>query len=119
VLRIGALLTFCGGPLYFADVLKPQLADPWGLLVAFAPVAVLAFVTLTLLEEPSDRSVPLLWVGALAAATILVMSVAAAAAILGGESRADAGLILFGCVVSTATAGVYVSLIPRTKPADV
>ena len=107
-LKVTALVTFCGGPLYFSRVLQVRLGDPWGFSVAFAPVAVLAFVVLSALEdEPSGFVRALLRLGGLAAGAVLAMSAYATAQILSGEVRADSGLILFGSAVSVVMALLY------------
>lgn len=59
-LKLAALLSFCGGPLFLCDELKRSWGTTPAFLLAFAPVALLAFGTLSLTEdapEPFPRRV--------------------------------------------------------------
>jgi hypothetical protein len=115
-LKIGALLSFCGGPLYVTDLLKPSLGNPGAFVAGFSPVALMIFGVFSLVEdEPSAFSRVVASAGAVASLVVMVESVVAAVRVLGGEERADAGLILLGCVVSIAGALGYFWLLGRWR----
>jgi hypothetical protein len=115
-LKIGALLSFCGGPLYVTDLLKPVLGNPGAFLAGFSPVALMVFGVFSLVEdEPSAFSRVVALAGAVASLVVMVESVVAAVRVMGGEERADAGLILLGCVVSIAGALGYFWLMGRWR----
>lgn len=56
LLKAGTLLAFCGGPLLFAEALRPHLGPQRSFLVAFSPFAVVLFATLVLEEDPGPLS---------------------------------------------------------------
>jgi hypothetical protein len=115
-LKIGALLSFCGGPLYVTDLLKPMLGNPGAFVAGFSPVALMVFGVFSLVEdEPSAFSRVVASAGAVASLVVMVESVVAAVRVMGGEERADAGLILLGCVVSIAGALGYFWLLGRWR----
>lgn len=114
VLKIGALLTFCGGPLYLSDRLEPIVHQPWAFGVAFAPVAVFLFATLSLVEDGPRSGGIAVWSGAISSAVILVESAWAAWQIMAGPARADSGLMLLGCAVSFAVVVAYAQLASRS-----
>jgi hypothetical protein len=115
-LKIGALLSFCGGPLYVTDLLKPMLGNPGAFVAGFSPVALMVFGVFSLVEDkPSALSRVVASAGGVASLVVMVESVVAAVRVMGGEERADAGLILVGCVVSIAGALGYFWLLGRWR----
>lgn len=108
LLKIAALLSFCGGPLYVTDLLEPTLGNPQAFAVGFVPVALMLFGTFSLAEDVLSGFPKLLVrLGAASALVLVAESVFASWRILAGETRADAVLILLGCIVSFITASFY------------
>lgn len=109
--KIGALLSFCGGPLYVMDVLKPTLGTDLAFAVGFAPLAVMIFGTLAAVEDEAEGfSLFVVRAGGIAAGIIVLESIATVWALVSGLVRADAGLLMFGSVVSFGAAALYAHL---------
>ena len=54
-MKLGALATFCGGPLHAADTLGPVIGRDPAFGVAFTPVALLLFGSFAVLEDAPSR----------------------------------------------------------------
>lgn len=114
-LKLFALLTFCGGPLYVSEVVKPHVGQTSAFVIGIAPVLVLAFVVLMVVEERPLRHSPLLvWGGWLSLGAILIESAVATFQVVAREVPKDTGLILFGSAVSVVTAVIYQRLTRAT-----
>src|SRR5262245_24331262 len=55
LLRIAALFSYCGGPLFIADALKPRLGTLPPFLITFLPVGVMVLGAFFLHDDTSDR----------------------------------------------------------------
>jgi len=55
VLKIAALFSYCGGPLFIADALKPQLDGGLAFLMTFLPVGLMVVGAFFLYDDPRDR----------------------------------------------------------------
>ena len=107
-LKIAALLSFCGGPLYAMGELTPVIGQDPAFAVGFAPVALMLFGTLSLLEdEPSRTTRIIVGTGAVGGLAIALTSLWAVVRIAGGHAHEDAGLILLGCAVSLVATSAY------------
>ena len=51
LIKIGALISYCGGPLILSDLLKPRLGAPLAFGVTFAPIALWLFGSMALAES--------------------------------------------------------------------
>lgn len=54
VVKLLGLGSFIGGPLYFADLLKPHLGSPQAFLIAFSPIAPMVVGALSLGTDPKE-----------------------------------------------------------------
>jgi hypothetical protein len=107
-IKLAALLSFCGGPLYVADLLKPALGRDVAFGVAFAPLAMATLCAFSLWEDhPWSWGKYAIAVGLLGAVIVAATSVFAISQLSGGPDRADRSLIVLGSIVGLAVAAAY------------
>jgi len=51
LIKIGALISYCGGPLILSDSLKPRIGTPLAFGATFAPIALLLFGIMALADS--------------------------------------------------------------------
>ena len=108
VLKVGALLAFCGGPLRLSDTLKPVLGKDPAFAVAFAPIVLVLLGTFALAEEePGWFARGLQLLGALGALAVAALGLWAWVGVAQGPARADDGLVLLGSALSVPLCGLY------------
>lgn len=108
VLKLGALLSFCGGPLRLTDALKPELGKDPAFAIAFAPVVLVLLGTFALAEdEPGWLTRSLQHLGALAALTVAALGLWAWLGVAQGPPRPDDALVLLGSAASLTLCGLY------------
>jgi len=121
VLKLSALFSFCGGPLFVSDALDIKHRSPLYFAIPFAPIALLLFGSLALRSEDTDTLGRLSIEGGLVGAALLTaMNVHAAFELFGSPPRPDGGLMAFGIAVGLCTAIVYtgtaIPYLQRTAP---
>ena len=100
LLKLGALLSFCGGPLVLADSLKIHLDKNVAFAIAFLPTAALIFGVYSLWRAIHDRWDNLMVLfGTVGAAALIMMNAFAIWELATGPERADGGLIKVGIAV--------------------
>lgn len=108
-LKLSALFSFCGGPLFFADLLDVKQRSAWHFAVPFAPIALLLFGALALRGEEADTLGRISIEGGLfGAAALTAMNAYATLQLVAGAPRADGNLMAFGIAVGFCTAVIYV-----------
>jgi hypothetical protein len=114
LIKLAALLSFCGGPLLVAELLEPALGGPGSFAVAFAPLAVVLYGAL-FLEDPSPARLDLaiVRVGLCGVPPVMGMNVYAVWHLATHPARPDRGLIVLGVVVGTLAAVFYTGLALR------
>jgi len=111
LIKIAGLLSFCGGPLFVADMLKPVLGDAGAFAVGFAPVAIAVACSFSLWEDH-----PWSWgkwgavAGSISMAAISAMNVFAISRFMVTPPAPDRGLMILGIAVGSASALVYLWL---------
>jgi hypothetical protein len=108
LLKLSALFSFCGGPLAFADSLKPQMDKDLAFAIGFLPIAALIFGVDSLWSAARDRwDKVMVSLGSLGALALIAMNIFAISALAAGAERADAGLIKLGIAVGTVFVAYY------------
>jgi hypothetical protein len=108
VLKLAALFSFCGGPLFLSDVLDIKHRSLLYFAIPIAPVVLLVFGALALQSEETDTFGRLSIEGGLVGAALLTaMNLWAAFELFGALPRPDGGLMTFGIAVGLCTAIVY------------
>jgi len=108
LLKLAALLSFCGGPLVLVDSLKTHMDKDAAFAVAFVPTVGLILGVYSLWEAIPDRwDDAMVLFGALAAAALVGMNVFAIFELIDGPERADEGLIRLGIVVGMMFVAFY------------
>jgi hypothetical protein len=109
ILKLAALFSFCGGPLFFSDLLDVKHRGPIYFAIPFAPIMLLLFGALALRDEAADRfdrwSIQGGFVGA---ALLLGMNVYAGFHLVTGPPRPDGTLMAIGIGIGFFTAAAYV-----------
>jgi hypothetical protein len=112
--RILGLAAFLGGPLFVSDHLRESLGRDPAFAIAFAPLALLLFGTLTAAEEGPDAfSRVAVAVGGIGAVGLLAMNAFAAWSLLSGVTHPNATMIAFGIVAGFAAVATYAALARR------
>lgn len=114
LVKLTALLSFCGGPLLVAELLEPALGGPGSFVAAFAPLAVVLYGAL-FLEDPSPARLDLAIVraGLCGVPPVMGMNVYAVWHLAAHPARPDQALIALGVVVGTLAAALYTALALR------
>ena len=105
VLSLLGLLSFCGGPLYLTDLLKPELGQALAFAAAFSPLGVMLLGALAFSDRPSPGTRVVIGVGAVCAVGLAALALVALAAARTGLP--DGGLIAFGSLVGLVFSGGY------------
>jgi len=114
VLKIVALLSFCGGPLLASDALQPVLGDPWGFVVAFVPVALMLLGAFGITDPERDTMSRLsAWAGAAGAIAVGLVNVWGVTRLVAEPERADRGLVVFGTIVGFTAVVLYAGWFAR------
>ena len=134
-IRLIMLFSFCGGPLYVADILQPALNQMTAFVVAFFPLGLIALGLLAFAGMRDDHAddpeelypVPLeywerldrysVYAGLAGVVALVGMDVFSMIALSSGGSHANAGLIAFGNAVGLFTAWYYGREYVRSKSA--
>jgi hypothetical protein len=107
-LKIGSLLSFCGGPLVLFDLLSTHLNKNAAFAISFTPNALLIFGVFSLKAEvPGCWDRAAVWAGLWAAAALLGINGWGACELTTGSTREDAGLVQLGLAVGFIFVGYY------------
>ncbi len=108
LIKVLALGSFVGGPLWLADTLKPRLGQDVAFAITFAPLAVLILASLSIAgDRPTPVTRLLAFAGVGGAAALLVMDAMAAHFLLRGGSHSEPTLIWIGNAIGAVTALLY------------
>src|SRR6266850_8248803 len=108
VLRIAALFSYCGGPLYIADVMKPRLNGVPAFLITFLPVGFMVVGALFLDDAIRDRtSFAAVWAGRQGLYIVLGMHVYALWCFVSRDRVPDQSLHYLGIAVGVAWSVAY------------
>jgi cell division protein FtsW (lipid II flippase) len=127
LIKLGALFSYCGGPLIVCEMLKPRLGMFLAFAVPFVPILLMIFGAESLfdpspqrqgvapgrLRYESDSDDWLRWeilsvrLGLIGALLTLMMHAYGAWSLATTPPRPDHGLYVFGIVVGIPLAGVY------------
>ena len=108
VLKIAALFSYCGGPLFIADVLKPRLKLGLAFSITFLPVALMVLGALCLDNDTRNRwSFAAVWSGRLGLYTVLGMNVYALWCFVDGVHVPDQSLHYLGIAVGVLWSVAY------------
>ena len=105
-IKLALLLSFCGGPLFITDLLKPSLGQVAAFVATMAPVAIAGFCWLSLGERDPWGKVAAV-AGALAVAALTIMNGFTIWQIATGRGYSDRNLIVVGIAAGTAGSLVY------------
>jgi hypothetical protein len=108
-IKLLALASFLGGPLYLSDLLKPEWGQQLAFVIAFAPVALVTFGALSLSDAPSERFSRIVVSAGLVGAALVEIEHAFAGWQLwiAGAVHPNRALISFGIAVGLPTAAFY------------
>jgi len=107
-LKLAALFSYCGGPLFVADVLKPHLPSGAPFLVTFLPVGLMVVGALSLDDDTHSRwSRGAVWAGRQGLIIVLVAHVCALWCFAEGVRVPDQGLHYFGIAVGVVWSVAY------------
>ena len=115
VLRIAALLSYCGGPLYVADALSPGPGvRPMVFILTFLPVGLMVLGAFCLDDDPRSRwSAAAVWAGRQGLYVALGMHVYALWRFWNGARSADQVLHYVGIAIGVAWSVVYLQAAHR------
>src|SRR5262245_11277682 len=122
VVLVGFLLSFCGGPLFIAGLLKPILPDKLIFLLTFTPLMIAGLCASSFLELTAPKGVALyrsdwgtraVFVGVLCVGIVGLMNAFTIWQLVTGPTIADRSLVISGIVVGTLLFGAYLDLARR------
>ncbi|MEC7986128.1 MAG: hypothetical protein VX278_13270 [Myxococcota bacterium] len=105
VLKLAALFSFCGGPLYWMELFEKS-----GVVFAigFAPIALMILGILSLVEDsPSPLRTRIVFLGLLGAITLFLESVLALSMLAVNLQGEDVSLTVIGCCTGIAASVFY------------
>lgn len=109
LLRLAALFSYCGGPLFIADILKRRLGPgPAAFLITFLPVGLMVLGGFSLDDRTRSRwSRTMVWAGRQALFVVLGMHAYAAWFFAHGVRKPDQGLHYIGILVGVVWSVAY------------
>ena len=108
LLKLSALFSLCGGPLFLSDALDIKHRSPFYFAIPISPVILLLLGGLALRDEDTDTFGRWSIEGGLVGAALLTaMNVYAAFQLIGAPRRPDGGLMAFGIAIGLWTAVWY------------
>jgi hypothetical protein len=114
LVKLLALFSGLGGPLYLFDLLDPGRWRVPVFACLFAPVGLMVVGVLAVLEdEPSRLSRAVARGGLVGVALLTAMNGFTLWRLLGGAAHPDRGLILFGIVIGTVSSCLVIDLTRR------
>jgi hypothetical protein len=108
VLRIAALFSYCGGPLFIADALKPRLDSKPAFLMTFLPVGIMVVGALCIDDDIRSRwSFGAVWAGRQSLYIVLGLHTYALWCFVRGVRVPDQSLHYIGIAVGVAWSVAY------------
>jgi hypothetical protein len=107
VLKIAALFSYCGGPLFIGEILKPRFGAGPAFLVTFLPVGLMVIGALCLDDTRNRWSFAAVWAGRLGLYIALGMHLYALWCFVDGVRMPDQSLYYLGIAVGMAWSIVY------------
>ena len=107
LIKLSAIASYIGGPLWFTDVLKSMLDDVSAFIISFTPIGLLIFGQLALLDDERSLTCD---IGAFAALLLIAINgVALCDLYLGfiGQKYPHSGLMILGSGLGLMTSLVY------------
>lgn len=108
LLKLGALNSFLGGPLYCVDAWTPRFGSAFAFALAFAPLALLLYGELSLNDERDRWNTWAIVGGLVGTAALVVMNLIVAYLLLGAPDHPLRGLHTFGIVLGMFVSALYV-----------
>lgn len=119
VLKITALFSYCGGPLFIAELLKPHFDKVVVFLVTFFPVLLMVLGALLMEDDTASRwSAAFVRAGRWGLYMVLVMHAYALACFLSGTRASEQGLYYLGIAVGVGWSIAYLRAARRWDPGD-
>jgi hypothetical protein len=119
VLKLAALFSYCGGPLFVADVLKPRVGVMPAFLITFLPVGLMLAAAFFLDDDTGDRmSSAIVWAGRLSLTIVLGTHLYALWCFVSGVRVPDQSLHYVGIAVGAAWSVAYLRAARRWKPSS-
>lgn len=107
VLKIAALFSYCGGPLFIGELLKPRFGAGPAFLVTFLPVGLIVIGALCLDDTRNRWSFAAVWAGRLGLYIALGMHLYALWCFVNGTRTPDQSLYYLGIAVGMVWSIVY------------
>jgi len=108
VLKITALFSYCGGPLFIAELLKPRFDKVMVFLVTFFPVLLMILGALLMDDDTASRwSAAFVRAGRWGLYVVLIMHAYALACFINGMRVSEQGLYYFGITVGVGWSIAY------------
>jgi len=105
--KLAALFSYCGGPLYVADLLKPRIGTESAFLITFLPVGIMVLGAFFMDDAGSRWLHPVVRAGRLALYVVLAMNMYAIWCFALGVRTPDQVLHYIGLAVGAAWAVYY------------
>jgi hypothetical protein len=102
LLKLAALFSYCGGPLFIGELLKPRLDAKLGFLITFLPIALMLIGALFLSDMRDRWSSAAVWVGRLGVCIAMGMHLYALWRFANGTRVSEQSLYYLGIVVGVA-----------------
>jgi hypothetical protein len=108
VLKITALFSYCGGPLFITELLKPRFDQVMVFLVTFFPVLLMVLGALFMDDDTASRwSMRFVRAGRWGLYVVLGMHAYALACFMSGTRVSEQGLYYFGITVGVGWSIAY------------
>ena len=107
VLKISALFSYCGGPLFIGELLKPRLGVRTAFLITFLPVGLMAVGALCLDDTRNRWSIAAVWAGRQGLYIVFAMHLYALWCFLDGIRVPEQSLYYLGIAVGMVWSMAY------------
>jgi hypothetical protein len=115
-LKITALFSYCGGPLFISDLLKPHLHPLPAFLITFLPIGFMVIGALCLEDDPRSRwASAAVWAGRQGVYLALGMHLYALGCFLSGTRVSEPYLYYLGIVVGVVWGAAYLRAAGRRE----
>jgi hypothetical protein len=113
VLKLATLFSYCGGPLFVGELLKPRVGVGQGFVITFLPVGLMLLGALFLEDTRTRWTIAAVRTGCLGLAIALAMHVYALGCFMSGKHVAEQYLYDFGIAVGVVWSVVYLRAVRR------
>ena len=107
VLKITALFSYCGGPLFIGELLKPRLGVGPAFLITFLPVGLMVLGALCLDDTRNRWSIAAVWAGRQGLYVVAAMHLYALWRFVDGVRMPDQSLYYLGIIVGAVWSIAY------------